>query len=552
MKLWFKKNRYVFILMILGVACFFMYSFLAFSAPKEIFNSPDETANYVFSCNFAKAGTMKLPEDDNLKVQGMIHPRSAIANYNGDIVPGYFLGAPMIFGYLGKILGCSAIPFVLPVISAITPIFFYLGLKKIFEKDVALISAVLLYCHPIFLYYTAKSLMPNVLFIDFLIISIALVLIAPIKKGFKGYFHARPLIAYFFSGIFLALGLTIRPAEIFWVFFLYVVLFAFRIRYVNWPGLFLGLCGFGIMIVPNLLLNYELYGGYFQLGYNTRLMGIDLDNAGSAPFWRSFFSRSMIFPFGVKLAASGAMFINYFWRFLGWYNLLLLPGLVAFFVYLWNDKKLFARKIVYLIAVFDVSVYLILYYGSYLFSDHIDSSKISIGSSYLRYWLPIFILLLPLMSSAIYAVWRFASKQKINIKCLFLAVTIMILSLNTFGVVFSWTDESLVAVKHNLEIYQKIRNDVVSSTEENAIIITDRADKIFFPPRKVVVFLDNFAIWPLVEIICEQRPVYYYTMMPPADMKYFLSTKVTNARLTFDFSNKINNFYLYKIKPDKF
>jgi len=551
MKNWLKDNKAVFALAIIGVVCFFIYGFLAFSAPEEIFNSPDETANYVFSRNLAE-GSMKIPEPDNVKVQGMIAPRSTIVNANGDIVPGYFLGMPILLGNLAGLFGCVVIPFATPFVSAIAPIFFYFGLKRIFEKNVALISAILLYFHPIFIYYSAKSLMPNALFIDFIVISLSLILCSGPAKGYKSYFKALPLIFYFLSGVTLGLALCIRLSEIFWVFFIYFVLFVFKIKKVNWPGLILGLIGLGLAVLPTLHFNKELYGDYLKFGYNTRLLGMALQNSGRNiwNYLKPFFSLTFLFPFGLKLAASVKIFINYAWRFLGWYYIFIVPGFVSFFVYLFHNKKIFWRKLVYSFTVAAVSAYLILYYGSYVFYDHVDITKITIGTSYLRYWLPIFVFTLPFVAYGLYAVWRVLEKRKIKAKAIAAVLFFLVLNLFVFDLVFAETDESIFAVKKNLEKYAEIRKKVLHITPENAIIITDRSDKIFFPKRKVVVFLGNYAIFDLTKKIIDSRPIYYYTHYPPADMNY-LNEKKIKQNLNFVLKEKINDFYLYKLTENE-
>jgi len=552
MKKWLKNNQPIFVLAIVGIACFFVYSFLAFSAPKEIFNSPDETANYVFSCNYSN-GSMGIAEPDNLKVNGVIIPRSATSNANGDIVPGYFLGMPIILGVIADLFGCYIIPFIIPIVSAITPIFLYLGLRKIFEKEVAMLSALLLFFHPIFIYYSAKSLMPNVLFVDLLIISLALLLNIKYKKGIKNYFKPNILKTYALAGLLLGLALTIRPSEIYWVAMIYLALLLFQIKKANWLGIGIGIIFVVVAFLPTLFLNKELYGGYFQLGYNTRLLGIDLNEQVASgnifTILQSFFSVSAIFPFGIKMVQSITIFINYFWRFLAWFNIFLIPGIAAFFIYFYKDKKNYSKKFVYLLITLAVSAYLIIYYGAYIFYDHFDASRLTIGTSYLRYWLPIFVLLLPFMSYSLFAVWKVFEKIRINIKVSSTILFILVLSLFTFNLVFVKTDESLFAVKRNLEKYNQTRNIILEKTEDNAIIITDRSDKIFFPKRKVIVFLENYTIFPFVSSLLDSRPIYYYSMLAPKDMEFINRTKI-NQNLKFELNTQTENFYLYKIFQD--
>ncbi|MFH1188112.1 MAG: glycosyltransferase family 39 protein, partial [bacterium] len=154
-------------LIIIAVFFVFAYSILAFKS-GNVFNSPDENANYFFSNLFVNESRLDYPLPENSDI---IHPRSmTVASQK--IVPQSFLGMPLIYGFLGKIFGSNAIIFFTPVIAAISVLFFYEIIKKIFNEKIAFLSGILVFIHPAFWYYSTHSMYHNVLFVSFLIMGV--------------------------------------------------------------------------------------------------------------------------------------------------------------------------------------------------------------------------------------------------------------------------------------------------------------------------------------------------------------------------------------------
>ena len=65
------------------------------------------------------------------------------------------------------------------------------------------------------------------------------------------------------------------------------------------------------------------------------------------------------------------------------------------------------KYLVYFLVFLTVSTILIFYYGSWKFNDNPDPTRFTIGNSYTRYWLPIYLMMIPLASLAIVYLSRF-------------------------------------------------------------------------------------------------------------------------------------------------
>ena len=137
----------------------------------EIFNSPDEMANFYFAKNVAINNSLSVREPINNDLGNRVYPRS-IAASNGALRPLSFIGLPVIYGILAKVLSVRAIPFFTGFIGAAAGLIFYLLLRKSFNQKWALLGTFLLYANPAYLYYTARGMFHNVLFVDLLLVAL--------------------------------------------------------------------------------------------------------------------------------------------------------------------------------------------------------------------------------------------------------------------------------------------------------------------------------------------------------------------------------------------
>lgn len=140
-------------------------------ATTQIFNSPDEMANFYFSKNLAVNNSLSISEPLNNELGNRVYPRS-IAASNGMLRPLSFIGLPVIYGVLAKIFTVKTIPFFTGFIAALSGLVFYWLLRRAFSQKWAWFGTLLLYINPAYFYYTARGMFHNVLFVDLLLVSL--------------------------------------------------------------------------------------------------------------------------------------------------------------------------------------------------------------------------------------------------------------------------------------------------------------------------------------------------------------------------------------------
>jgi hypothetical protein len=183
-----------------------------------------------------------------------------------------------------------------------------------------------------------------------------------------------------------------------------------------------------------------------------------------------------------------------------------------------------------------VSLWLFVYYGSWRFSDNPDPSKITIGTSYLRYWLPVFTMILPFFAKFFV---KLAEFFKIKYWKIATSVAVLFFALSFYSVFYA-EGEGIIAIKNTLAGYEIRAEEVFNLTENNSVIVTDRNDKIFFPERKIIYPLRSENTYSAVSFLLEFAPVYYYGIA--------ISEKEKFDNLKLELVKKWGNEGLYKIK----
>ena len=135
-----KKYLNLVIVFFLAVV-FFMAtaSFNYFSQEKGYvkWTSPDETANYFFTKNFALTGELAVIEKANLRGDDLVVPRS-IRSDKGFMKPVSFLGISLIYGSIASVAGLAVIPYLTPFFAALGIIAFYLIVRRLFSEQIFL------------------------------------------------------------------------------------------------------------------------------------------------------------------------------------------------------------------------------------------------------------------------------------------------------------------------------------------------------------------------------------------------------------------------------
>jgi len=223
-----------------------------------------------------------------------------------------------------------------------------------------------------------------------------------------------------------------------------------------------------------------------------------------------------------------------------------------------------------------ISAVLIFYYGSWKFFDNPDPNSFTIGNSYTRYWLPIYLGAFPFASLFIIKLTKaFApvelpyspevnATNKLNVKdylrilkryakrsvpIALQIVIICIIIISSVRYVLYGSEEGLVYSAQKQAQMIGEQDAVLNSTPSQAVIITKYHDKLFFPERKVIVGLfddDNMNLKyaKLAEIL----PVYYYNFtFPEKDFNYLNERKLKTAGFSIEPVESISDFTLYKL-----
>ncbi|MFA5412936.1 MAG: glycosyltransferase family 39 protein [Patescibacteria group bacterium] len=515
---WIKENRALAALIFLGAIFFFIYSwfYLGTAAKTEKFNSPDEAANYFFIKNYVAEGTLKVFEPLNLSTGGIVHPRS-ITTMGGYLVPGSFLGLILIYGWLAKIFTLGVIWWLTPLFALTAVLSLYGIIKNIFDRRIALWSAFLLLIHPAFWYYASRGFFPNILFVSLLLAGFYFL----VGRG-KPKTATLSYLNFVFAGLFFGLALTVRLSEIIWVGAALFLLFLIYRKNLKWPEVIVFLLPAGLAFIPIIFYNQTIYGEPLTTAYNLGEGSAAISGVG----WLTSAAK-FIFPFGLQVKNVLKNFSTYFAGMFWWFALPAAFGAVVFIRRL-IAGKLDKKIITYLSLGGLISLFLFLYYGSWFFYDN-PAKEASIGTSYVRYWLPIYILSLPLVAFTLIKLVDFIRplKQKI-----FAAVLCLIFIL--FGVRLTFLDKNdgLAYVYKNVHDYAAIAATINSLIPSDAVIIVDRADKIFFPEHRVIVPLREVSTYAAIPELMKSLPVYYYGLpLTEKEMNYLYDGRISREEI---------------------
>jgi len=582
-------NQYWRWLILVGLAIIFFigtasYNFLIQTDDFIKWGSPDETANYVVTRLYAQTGEMTIFEKYNLIVNDIIQPRSFRSDA-GVLKPVSFLGLILIYGFIVSLTSFKVLPFLTPIVGAIGLIFYYLFIKKIFGRKNAFLATFLLASFPVYIYYTARSMFHNVLFIVLLIMGLYYGLVMVNGRLRKGW--PKKILSWLqaaLSGGFIGLAVITRTSELLWLIPMLLIIWFFNIKKIGLVKLVIWLGFLGLALLPVLSWNQILYNSPIQGGYaemNQSVINIATASGeilkstviGELAYHQELFLKikDNIFYFGFNPKQSVKMLYYYFVHMFPWLFWAAFFGFILFLQAIGKWKK---RHFVYLISYFIISLILIFYYGSWVFNDNPDPRSFTIGNSYTRYWLPIYLGAMPLASifiiklTKVFSRLKWRSKEKVAIiassesisalkwprqRILLASSRALLIGLVFFvsiPFVLYGSEEGLTYAFYRQPLIRYEYNQVLSLTESNAVIITRYHDKIFFPERKVIVGLfDNDEMNLRYAKLAEHLPVYYYNFTFPAkDIEYLNDVQLKKVDLKIEEVEKINSvFTLYRL-----
>lgn len=524
--------------------------------------SPDESANYAFAKLYAQEGRLEFFEKYNLAAHDIMHPRSYRSDL-GWLKPVSFLGVILIYGKIASLTTYKILPFLTPLIAALGIIFYYLLIKEVFGKRNALISALILTAFPPFIYYSARSMFHNVLFMVLLIISFYFAVLA-VKKTKQPLADAKTVKPRFLQDIYaglagacLGLAIMVRPSELIWLIPVWLIIWLFNVKKFGLIKLIIFIACLLFSLVPALYWNKILYQSYWRGGYNEMNQSIlNIASAGSEIVKSGIKKTEIIknslteiknnfFHFGLWPAKSLKMLYFYFAKMFYW---IFWPAFFGFLMLLQKIKKWRAKHYAYLIAYFAAAAILLFYYGSWNFHDNPDPKSRTIGNSYTRYWLPIYLGAMPLASIFLVKLSDIF-KRKILVYSLRALIIFLVFFISIRFVLFG-SDEGLIKSAKQQLASRGEYNQVLNLTENQAVIITRYHDKLFFPERKVIVGLfDDEGMIKEYAALIKYLPVYYYNFtFPEKDFNYLNNRKLPDFGLKIEAVAKVTkDFTLYRL-----
>lgn len=577
----FFKTSGPLILVILLAVSFFLatstYNFITTKDGTVKWNSPDETANYYFTKSYASSQTLSKFEPANVVAQDLVIPRS-LRSDGGWVKPVSFLGIILIYGELASFLGIAVIPYLTPFFGALGIIFFYLLVKRLFTTRLALISAALLASFPVYVYYSIRSMFHNVLFLVLLIMAFYF-LVKSLDK-FYSYQLKPKLLSLkipknvlqgwwwtFLAGFFIGLALITRSSELLWLGPVLGVIFLFYIWRLGFSRLLIFGAGLSLGLLPAFYFNQILYQSPFYGGYGQMNQSLsDISSAGSEIIKHSIGSQitvyqelfgkifKNIFFFGFHISQSKEMFIHYVVEMFPWLSVL--AGLGTLGLLILNFPKPKKKYFVYLLVWLLLSVILVLYYGSWRFTDNPNAASYTIGNSYTRYWLPMYLMAIPLAALCLELFFKGAfvmfRRQKIYRLLVSGGVTIVVFLITIYSINFLLfgSEEGLINLYHNTREDKRIGELILKVLPEDAIVITQYHDKVLFPERKIMMGrMEEEQYYPHIEKLLAYYPVYYFNFSYTSDtVNYLNKGRLAKYNLKMELVKKTGGrFALYKI-----
>lgn len=537
--------------------------------------SPDETANYFFTKLYAETGSLSASEPLNPLVGEIIHPRSFRSD-NGIIKPVSFLGLSLLYGKIAAVTGVKTIPYLTPLIAAIGIIFYYLLIKEIFGPSVGLLAASLLAFFPPYLYYSSRSMFHNVLFVVLVLIGLYFGVamsrrdrITAVSSDNEADLKRKARIARLknllprvlypaLSGAAFGFAIITRSSELLWLAPLLFFTWLSGLRKIGLQKLIIFLAFLVMATAPALYWNKILFGSPLSFGYpqmnssinelgqtGTEIVKSSLDGQLTQLKTSLLKLKNTVFYFGFDYLKSLRVFYYYFFRMFAWLFWGAVLGLFLFFA---QARKIRSRQMIFLACWLMISAILLFYYGSWEFHDNPDPKQTTIGNSYTRYWLPIYLGALPWLSLLVTRLTRLAKSDIFAaMSRLFLVGIIAIFSMlfTLFG-----SDEGLVPSVLKMRAARAEAEKILGATETNSVIITRYHDKLLFPERKVIVGLfDDDRMNLAYARLLDFAPVYYYNFtLPDKDVNYLNNTKLVGARLNLaKIFSATGDFTLYRL-----
>ncbi len=463
-------------------AAIFGTSLVLPSANTGIFASPDETAVAVSIERIAQTGSASVPEV-LAKPLPWLHPRSYVAS--GDaLLPVGFLGWPWVLAQLHHVLPLTPLAWFASLLAVSGSIPWYLLLRKRFGERAAWWGTALAWTFPPVLLYANRSLFSHLPQYSAALWAVWLLVKTLDPKTATRKARILQLIA----GALLGLAASFRPVEAIWLIPLFVLIRA-SFGSIMWRKQLLVFVGCLFGLLPLFLTQAHTYGSWFQIGYwvsaNTDPAALIIPQTAGVLARPWFYAFA---PYGLHPRNILWNVQSFFLWFLGpWIALTLIGGVCTAFLQrrvpatislrrralqLWGDVR--SHWIGCLVVGF-VGGWLLLIYGSGLYTDHVRFGAVTVANSFLRYTIPFG------FAFAWFVAWMFLRWSSSVRAMQVLSVLSLLLVVGGVYTAFARDEESIFATRRELIRYTAIRSEALKTFTAGDVILSDRSDKIFFP-----------------------------------------------------------------------
>lgn len=512
----------------IALLALYFVSLLWLAVGVPAFTSPDENAAYTFAAAWHDTGRLAVAEPLNAVLGGVVHPRSVVA-VGEWLVPGSFLGLPVLAGTLGLAVGKAGMLWVTPVLAVLAVLAWRQVVLRVWgDARVATFAAVLLAVHPAWWFYAARTMMHNVAMVAFLVFAAWFLVAQPFTAW--GATRTRRLAEFVLAGVCVGFAVFMRASEVLWIG-AGIVALGVAFRRALHPTHVLAFLGGGALVAMLLFgLQTDLYRSPLATGYTIE------DPAASVVTPTSSLIddvRAVVLPFGFHEKA----ILKNVWHFgiarYPAFTVLVLLGLL----FAWSEQKGPWRP--WLVATFALAAWLGVVYGSWSFNDNPDPSAVTLADSHVRYWLPLFVLATPIAALGLLRITARTAQ-------LLVPVTVVVVLLS-WGAVFLGHDGLLNARRELFESGAK-RDVVLTVTEDDAVIVVDRADKFLWPHRSVIVPLRSETTYASLPAVVTLAPLYYFGIpFPQTDLDYLNNEKLAGLGLRIDLVTTVHDEALYRI-----
>ncbi len=486
---------------IAALAAFLAVAFLYGRPVAGVWNSPDETANAFWAMRVA-AGEPLMVVDAIVELGGgAVHPRSMAVS--GDaLVPGSFPGLILLFGAF-KILFKLPLHAYTPLLTALAALCFGALVARLFDRKAGAFAAVLFLAHPAVLYYGSRGLFHNMLFLDLLVFAAACFALRPLSR----VFGARAAADDALGGFILAWALVVRTSEAVWVIPAFAAFLPFAGK-DRWKRLAVAAAGGLVPFLVLMRLNATLYGSPWRTAYVAPAPKAEASIAAPSEEPALAAAPSSLLPFGVHPRLVARNVWHYGLKLFWWQSLLAALG---FALWLRGFRKATGPQKAFALAALLTAAWLALLYGSWFIRDRLDPGTVTIGTSYVRYFLPAYAAAI---AFAAFGLSRLASDARRNA---FAAALVLLAAVLGIRAAVFVGDESLRAVRATLEGNAAKKPALLSAIEPGAVVMTERFDKLLVPERLRIIPATDAAAFTAAADAAEFVSVYWYGLRPEGD-----------------------------------